>query len=97
MNILFEWEALDAQTLRARVIGGWLVRYHSHSGGVAMNLVPDPDHQWAVEVPANLLSQYQTRLEKLERRVLDPYLDANVKGEVEEEIQTLKQFISQRT
>ena len=95
MKILFKWEAIDAQTLRTRVPGGWLVRYHSHSGGVSMTLVPDPTHQWEVEVPAELLSQYKTRLEKLEHKILDPYLEANVKGEVEEEIQTLKQFISQ--
>ena len=95
MKILFEWEAIDAQTLRTRVPGGWLVRYHSHSGGIAMTMVQDPQHLWQVEVPTELLSQYRTRLETLERKVQDPYLEADVKGEVEEEIQTLKRFISQ--
>ena len=97
MKIPFKWEAIDAQTLRAQVPGGWLVRYHSHSGGVSMTLVPDPAHDWRVEVPAELLSEYKTRLEKLERLIQDPYLEANVKGEVEEEVQTLKKFISQHS
>jgi hypothetical protein len=94
-RIKFEWEAIDSQTLRAKVLGGWLVRYHSHSGAVSMTLVPDPEHKWAVEIPSTQLSRSRERLAKLEHDVKDPYLEANIKGEVEEEIENLRRFINQ--
>jgi len=77
------------------VQGGWLVRYQSHSGGVSMVTVPDPEHHWEVEISQQMLDMCRERLEKLERKIKDPYQEANIRGEMEEEIQTLRKLIEQ--
>lgn len=95
MKIPFSWEVMDAQTLRAKVLGGWLVRIHGSSGSVAITMVPDPQHKWEVEVPPEVVVSARERLEKLEREVRDPYLDDNIRAEMEEEMGNLRRFINE--
>lgn len=65
-KIEWQWEKLDANTLRAKVIGGWILRC---VGGLqpvgivpvkeaktlplseSMVFVPDRDHEWAIIAP----------------------------------------------
>lgn len=93
MKIPFDWEPMDAQTLRSRVQGGWLVRYHSASGGVAMTMVPDPEHQWEVDVSQRALEAGRERLTRLEHQVQDPYVEQNIREELKEEVLNLKRFL----
>lgn len=93
-KIPFQWEVMDAQTLRAKVLGGWLVRFHGSSGGVALTVVPDPEHKWDVEVPPEVVAASRERLEKLEQRVRDPYVDDGIRAEMEDEMANLRRFIS---
>ena len=88
---------MDAQTLRARVLGGWLVRYHSSTGTVAMSMVPDPDHHWEVETSKKLVEEYKDRLARLEHEVQDPYVDQNIREELKGEIKNLRNFLEQNT
>ena len=50
--IEFKWERVSSDTLRAKVIGGWVVTsegYSTETGDVissSMVFVPDPDHEW---------------------------------------------------
>ena len=57
----FEFEKIDNYHMRAKVLGGWLVKaiedvYHKDSFGaatgydrrVAMAFVPDPKHSWNI-------------------------------------------------
>ena len=46
----FEWEELDEETERAKVIGGWIV-FHNFSDGESMVFVADIDHEWQI-IPA---------------------------------------------
>jgi hypothetical protein len=43
MKFEFEWERLDSDTFRARVIGGWILRYEE-----SIVFIQDRDHQWSV-------------------------------------------------
>lgn len=56
-KIEWQWEKLDENTLRAKVIGGWLVNYmitiDNEKGkdiGISqsMQFVADRDHEWAI-------------------------------------------------
>ncbi len=58
MKIAFEWEILDEDTIRAKVIGGWIVYTSERDdmnavGGAAMVFVPDVNHEWEVEAQAS--------------------------------------------
>ena len=57
-RIEWQWEKLDDCTMRARVIGGWLIStapftpsgskaYPSHSA----IFIPDPNHEWSILKP----------------------------------------------
>lgn len=96
LNLEFSWEVIDAQTLRAKVVGGWLVRFHSHTGVVAMTFVPDPKHQWEVDIPDSVIQASRKRLEKLEHDLHDPYIDDAIKTEMQSEAANLRRFIEQR-
>lgn len=54
-RIDWQWEVLDVFTKRAKVIGGWIVQYGSHTnkGSVSesMVFVPDRDHEWEIMPP----------------------------------------------
>ncbi len=93
MKIEFRWEAIDAQTLRAKVAGGWLVRFHSQTGAVAMTMVADPKHQWVVKVPKESIAEARERLEKMESNLKDPYIEDAIKAEMKEEIDHLRRFV----
>jgi hypothetical protein len=95
MKLPFKWEVIDAQTLRAKVPGGWLVRYHSHTGPVAMTVVADPKHDWEVEVLPEAVEVARERLTKLEHDLQDPYVDDAIKSEMQDEIANLRRFIEQ--
>ena len=42
----FIWETLsDARISRAKIFGGWLVRYDI-TGKFSITFVPDPNHEW---------------------------------------------------
>jgi len=63
MKIKFEWKAISREsdpgdcqlTERAKVIGGWIVRYgrwisyNDQHIAVTMVFVSDPSHEWQVE------------------------------------------------
>ncbi len=65
MKIEFEWEVINEKrgggvsdvTLRAKVIGGWLIKLvYCEDGGCGKNIrehaltfISDPDHLWEVE------------------------------------------------
>jgi hypothetical protein len=55
-RIEWEWERLDANTSRAKVIGGWMVRseWATNKSGVALSsmFVADKDHCWNILQPA---------------------------------------------
>lgn len=54
-KIEWEWEALDCDTARAKVIGGWLVKtgWCPKGKDVALStvFVADRDHEWHVIPP----------------------------------------------
>jgi hypothetical protein len=59
-KIEWQWEKLDNNTLRAKVIGGWLVNYmvtiDNEKGkdiGISqsMQFVADRDHEWVIAAP----------------------------------------------
>ncbi len=93
MKIEFAWEVIDAQTLRAKVLGGWLVRYHSPTGSVALTMVPDPKHVWTVVIPTGEVERARERLEKLEHNLQDPYIDQSIEAEMRAELDHLRRFI----
>jgi hypothetical protein len=93
MKIPFFWEVMDAQTLRAKVLGGWLVRIHGATGTVAITLVPDPKHEWEVVVPPEVVQASRDRLARLEQSSHDPYLDDGIRAEMEDEMENLRRFI----
>jgi hypothetical protein len=93
MKIPFYWEVMDAQTLRAKVLGGWLVRFHGSSGDVSLTIVPDPEHQWEVVVPQEVVQASRQRLAELEAHSRDPYLDDGIRAEMEDEMSNLRRFI----
>jgi hypothetical protein len=93
MKIEFVWEVMDAQTLRARILGGWLVRFHGSSGDVSLTVVPDPKHEWEVVVPPSVVASSRVRLAKLEQDSRDPYLDDGIRAEMEDEMNNLRRFI----
>jgi hypothetical protein len=50
--MVLDWELLDRdednRIDRAKVLGGWLVRFHGcYKGG--LTFVPDPKHKWKLE------------------------------------------------
>ena len=51
----WEWETLDDNSCRAKVIGGWLVRHWSNDGrritSDTMVFVADRDHEWSILTP----------------------------------------------
>ncbi|HKI97604.1 MAG TPA: hypothetical protein VKB51_03920 [bacterium] len=93
MKIPFYWEVMDAQTLRAKVLGGWLVRFHGSSGDVSLTIVPDPKHEWEVVVPPEVVQASRERLAKLEEKRRDPYLDDGIGAEMDDEMSNLRRFI----
>ncbi len=93
MKIEFSWEVIDAQTLRAKVPGGWLVRFHGSSGDVSLTVVPDARHEWEVVVPPEVVTTSRERLAKLELQSRDPYLDDGIRAEMEDEMANLRRFI----
>jgi hypothetical protein len=93
MKIPFYWEVMDAQTLRAKVLGGWLVRFHGSSGDVALTVVPDPDHKWEVVVPPEVVQASRDRLAGLERQTRDPYLNDGIRAEMQDEMDNRRRFI----
>ncbi len=96
-GIPFAWEVIDAQTLRAMVPGGWLVRFHSHTGAVALTMVPDPEHAWEVEIPPEIIEESATTLVSLEKDLQDPYIDDQIKAEKQAEAENLRRFIQQHS
>lgn len=49
-KIKFEWEEIDTNTQRAKVIGGWIITYSfMFADGVAMQFIPDPLHTWQID------------------------------------------------
>jgi hypothetical protein len=55
-----EWEEIDLYTDRAKILGGWIVRYiitsnFWNSGGEncvqapSITFVPDPEHKWEIK------------------------------------------------
>ena len=54
-KIEWVWEVLDEFTKRAKVIGGWVIIYGSHTntGAIsnAMIFVADRDHVWEIAPP----------------------------------------------
>ena len=95
MKISFAWEVMDPQTLRAQVEGGWLVRFHATTGAVSMTLVPDPKHQWELDVPRKVVEESRERLTKLEASMRDPYIDDILKSEMRGEAENLRRFLEQ--
>jgi hypothetical protein len=55
MKIEFEWEYLDDDCQRVKVIGGWVLRYrdiddcNSEYTVASMVFISDPEHLWKVE------------------------------------------------
>lgn len=45
-KIKFQWERIDQQTERAKVIGGWIVWSFGSGDNGSMVFVPDPKHEW---------------------------------------------------
>ena len=56
MKIPFKWERLDEGTVRAKVIGGWIVYTSDHDDetgncvGAGMVFIPDVNHEWEVHL-----------------------------------------------
>lgn len=54
MKIPFKWEKLGADTLRAKVFGGWVLLnadYSSETADVCSSVIvfiPDPNHEWEI-------------------------------------------------
>lgn len=54
MKIKFEWEILDSECRRAKVIGGWVLRSrdvddcNTHYTVESMVFISDPTHQWKI-------------------------------------------------
>lgn len=53
----FEWEKLDNDTRRVKVIGGWIVQtkiFEEGSRGVMISessvFIPDAEHKWEIEI-----------------------------------------------
>ncbi len=44
-KIVWEWELIDLETYRVKVIGGWLVRSRTNKTE-SMTFLSDRDHQW---------------------------------------------------
>lgn len=62
MKLNFEWEELDKNTKRAKVIGGWILHHDKHALAAkgkeshilcseSMVFIPDPGFQWRIEKP----------------------------------------------
>jgi hypothetical protein len=49
-HMVWEWQALDDDNVRAKVIGGWLVMNYSNDSK-AMCFIPDRDHEWVIIEP----------------------------------------------
>lgn len=43
-----DWEAIDSDTFRLKVPGGWLVKAYGRSAP-SICFVPDLDHEWKLE------------------------------------------------
>ena len=97
MKIQFQWEPIDSQTLRAKVPGGWVLRFQGHSGATAMTLVPDPKHQWEVVIPGEVIAETMAQLEKLEQALKNPYMGDTIKSEMVAEAENLRRFIDHHT
>lgn len=54
MKIAFEWEKLDEDTTRAKIIGGWIIYISDHDDetgnpvGACMVFIPDTNHEWKI-------------------------------------------------
>lgn len=71
---MLEWEPIDGYRsrseyivhtcFRAKVHGGWLVRYEKKTANgptIALTFVPDPEHEWVEEEPTLLNLKYKGR------------------------------------
>lgn len=63
------WEALDANTFRAKAVGGWLVKHTVHDakkGDVAISMlfIPDNNHEWAILMPVPKVVEEKKEWEK---------------------------------
>lgn len=95
LKLEFKWEVIDAQTLRAKAPGGWLVRYQSHTGAVALTHLADPKHEWEVSIPEDVIIASREHLQRLEHDMQDPYTDAALKAEMRVELENLRRFIAE--
>lgn len=54
IGLKWEWEVLDENTMRAKVIGGWIVLHHAEKNKQlteSMAFVSDRDHGWQIIKP----------------------------------------------
>lgn len=50
-KLKWEWEALDDETSRVKVVGGWLVCHKTSTKSESMVFIADHNHQWHILVP----------------------------------------------
>ena len=56
MKLQWKWERLDNNTIRAKVIGGWILCHYStrmikqnlEETSESMSFIPDRDHEWII-------------------------------------------------
>ena len=66
-KIVWDWEQIDKNTKRVKVLGGWLVHHSASKGSECMWFAPDQDWQWQPIEPyvdpkvvqANLAKDFQ--------------------------------------
>ena len=51
-KISWEWEKIDENTARAKVIGGWILK-HVEAKQVNLIFLADRDHEWVIVAPYN--------------------------------------------
>lgn len=47
LKVEFNWEPIDEQTSRSRVLGGWII-LHSAGKTESMIFLPDKHHEWMI-------------------------------------------------
>lgn len=57
------WESLDAETARAKVIGGWLIRSRNKQNE-ALLFLPDRDFGWTIRPPVDEVQAAKVSLAK---------------------------------
>lgn len=52
-KIKFEWETVDTDTFRAKVLGGWVMRFDNEIGHNTWSsstlFIPDINHDWEID------------------------------------------------